>query len=320
MLATQITWKSGGRILSLALLGGVTLSPLLGDSAPSAHAAPHEAPAAQTWLSFEGPWLCRTWIGGQPVVTTLPGAATAGQHWQAGAGWFGVSDPASGTTTHCTLRWHLSADGRLVSDLPTWVDDPTGELPASDPRDDAAQYHSLKSVPLAQPKAKPRPPTAKPRPPQHPPAPPTQPTQPAPPSGGGYGTPGPWKPVPGHPTYGMGDFAGDPYSGFFGVCTWYAWYRHRGEPLMRLGNAAQWAYNAPRFGLRVGATPVAGATAVFQPGVEGAGGGGHAAHVEVVLGGGWFILSEMNYYWNGGGWGRVDWRFAYAGSGVSFIY
>jgi hypothetical protein len=28
----------------------------------------------------------------------------------------------------------------------------------------------------------------------------------------------------------------------------------------------------------------------------------------------------MNFHWNGGGWGRVSYRFAYARSGVSFIY
>jgi surface antigen len=89
---------------------------------------------------------------------------------------------------------------------------------------------------------------------------------------------------------------------------------------MRLGGASQWAWNASRYGLRTGTTPVAGATAVFQPGVEGAGGGGHVAHVESVLGGGWFIVSEMNFGLNGGGWGRIDWRYAYAAPGVSFIY
>ena len=36
--------------------------------------------------------------------------------------------------------------------------------------------------------------------------------------------------------------------------------------------------------------------------------------------GGWFLISEMNFYWNGGGWGRVDYRFAHSGPGVYFIY
>jgi surface antigen len=118
----------------------------------------------------------------------------------------------------------------------------------------------------------------------------------------------------------MADFAGDPYGSYFGVCTWYAWYRNQGEPLMKLGNAAQWAWNAASYGLHTGTTPAVGATAVFQPGVEGAGGGGHVAHVEQVLGGGWFLVSEMNFGLNGGGWGRVDYRYAYVAPGVSFIY
>jgi hypothetical protein len=59
---------------------------------------------------------------------------------------------------------------------------------------------------------------------------------------------------------------------------------------------------------------------VFQPNVQGAGGSGHVGHVEQVLDNGWFIMSEMNFYWNGGGWGRVDWRYVHSGSGVAFIY
>ena len=124
----------------------------------------------------------------------------------------------------------------------------------------------------------------------------------------------------GRGAYGMSDFRGDPYSGLFGQCTWYAWYRHQGEPLMQLGNAGQWAYSARAHGLRTGSTPAVGATAVFQPGVQGAGGGGHVAHVERVLGGGWFLVSEMNFYFNGGGWGRVSYRYAHSGAGVSFVY
>ena len=141
-------------------------------------------------------------------------------------------------------------------------------------------------------------------------------------SGGSYtsGAYGAWTPVPGHPSYGMSDFKGDPNAGYFGVCTWYAWYRHQSEPLLRLGMAGSWARNAPGHGLAVGSAPRVGATAVFQPGVQGAGGSGHVGHVEQILSGGWFIISEMNFTWNGGGWGRVDWRYVHVGSGVSFIY
>jgi hypothetical protein len=124
----------------------------------------------------------------------------------------------------------------------------------------------------------------------------------------------------GHPAYAMGDFWGDPNRAWFGQCTWYAQYRRMNEPLMRLGNAAQWAWNAPRYGLRTGTAPVVGATVVFQPGVQGASSLGHVGHVEAVYANGWFLESGMNTYWNGGGWGRVSFVYVHTGSGVSFIY
>jgi hypothetical protein len=124
----------------------------------------------------------------------------------------------------------------------------------------------------------------------------------------------------GHLTYGIRDFRGDPYGAYFGTCTWYAWFRHSNEPLMRLGSAGQWAWNARAHGLPTGSTPRVGATVVFQGGVQGADPAGHAAHVEAVYGNGWFLISEMNFYWNGGGWGRVSYRYAHTGWGVSFIY
>ena len=134
----------------------------------------------------------------------------------------------------------------------------------------------------------------------------------------------PWPPtnpymyVPGHPA-----FTVQPngfYSWAFGQCTWWAQWMRRDENLTHMGNAMYWAASAARRGYRVGTVPVAGATVVFQPGVQGAGGAGHVAHVVAVYPGGWFLVSEMNYYWNGGGWGRVDYRFAHAGWGVQFIY
>jgi surface antigen len=124
----------------------------------------------------------------------------------------------------------------------------------------------------------------------------------------------------GHPAYAMHDYRGDPNARFFGSCTWYAQYRRMDERLMGLGNAAQWAYNAPRHGLPTGRTPRVGATVVFQPGVQGASGLGHVGHVEAVYANGWFLESAMSTYWNGGGWGRVSFVYAHAGSGVSFIY
>ncbi|HEY7356024.1 MAG TPA: CHAP domain-containing protein, partial [Ktedonobacterales bacterium] len=107
----------------------------------------------------------------------------------------------------------------------------------------------------------------------------------------------------------------------WGQCTWWAAQTNLHENLEGLGNAGMWAINARRRGLHVGATPRVGATAVFAPGVQGASSLGHVAHV-IAVSGSRFKVSEMNYYGGTpyGGFGRVDYRWAYAGSGVSFIY
>ncbi len=125
--------------------------------------------------------------------------------------------------------------------------------------------------------------------------------------------------VPGHPA-----FAASGPNGYYvvawGQCTWWAQYERRDENLQSIGNAQYWAAGAAARGYRVGSVPAAGSTVVFQPGVQGAGGAGHVAHVVAVYPNGWFLVSEMNFYWNGGGWARVDYRYAHAGAGVAFIY
>ena len=157
-------------------------------------------------------------------------------------------------------------------------------------------------------------------PPSHAPAPTT------PPSGISPAPVAPWPPsnaymfVPGHPGYALAEPNPDPYWWAFGQCTWWAQNQRQDENLKRMGNAQYWAAGAAARGYTVSGAPKAGATVVFQPGVQGAGGAGHVAHVIAVYPYGWFLVSEMNFYWNGGGWGRVDYRFAHSGAGVSFIY
>lgn len=303
MISTPMSWKSGGRLVSLALLGGLTLSP-----GPSlAHPQqPATTVAANTWLTLHGPWLCRMWSSADPTGLYLasvdgPLNRASGQVRAVATG-----KASPGATAHCTREWTLDADGQPVSRAQDWVATDSDGSTVSRQR-----AHTTAHPAPAAPTLIGRRFTAPPPPPPAPPA-PTY-VQPS----GGYNA---WGPVPGHGGYAASDFAGDPWSQYFGVCTWYAWSRAQSEPLMRLGGASQWAWNASRYGLRTGTTPSVGATAVFQPGVEGAGGGGHVAHVESVLGGGWFIVSEMNFGLNGGGWGRIDWRYAYAAPGVSFIY
>lgn len=299
MLATQVRKKSGGRLLSLALLGGITLSTSAGavDAQTHTQSTPHF-----TWLTLSGQWFCRSWSGhtGEGIssedawgVDMMAGRADAED---------------SATTTHCTTHWHIDANGLLISDDPNWTPNPNGAWPLLDDTSPLPLPHTQVVVVTRHPVQKMQrgsttgSASAK--------------------SGASYssGAYGAWTPVPGHPSYGMSDFSGDPNSGYFGVCTWYAWYRHQSEALMKLGMAGSWAANASSHGLSVGSSPRVGATAVFQAGVQGAGGSGHVGHVEKILSGGWFIISEMNFTWNGGGWGRVDWRYVHVGSGVSFIY
>lgn len=90
--------------------------------------------------------------------------------------------------------------------------------------------------------------------------------------------------------------------------------------LRGLGNADQWARNAAARGQPTGTTPRVGATVVYAPGVQGASSGGHVAHVAAVYANGWFMSEDVNFFWNGGGWGRVSFRYAHSGAGVTFIY
>lgn len=65
--------------------------------------------------------------------------------------------------------------------------------------------------------------------------------------------------------------------------------------------------------------PIPGAIVFFSPGVQGAGGSGHWAQVVAVSPGGyWVLITEMNFYWRGAGWQKVNYRFIHVGSGVQF--
>jgi surface antigen len=282
---TLVVRKPSQALLSLALLGGVALS-----TGGAANPSPaHAEDPTQTWLTLDRPWLCRIW--------TTP----------------------SRFIRHCTTRWYLDNSGNLVSGDPSWVPvDPIGDL------SDVALAWPHDYRPPVRAKPTPRPPAVKVRKAAH-----TVQTAYSAHSTivvstwSSYGDTGPfglWTPPPGHPAYALPDYAGDPNARYYGYCTWYAQYRRPSERLIALGNAWQWTYNAPSHGLRVGYSPAVGATVVFQPGVFGAGSGGHVGHVEAVYTGGWFMISEMNMAWNGGGWGRVSFRYVHVAPGVSFIY
>ncbi|HKT37859.1 MAG TPA: CHAP domain-containing protein [Ktedonobacterales bacterium] len=223
-------------------------------------------------------------------MPTAPAAqASTSLHYQRGYyldnGWY-CYGWASGAY-HCTARWHRASNGQIISDNPSWV--PNSASTATSSRSGAPTSHLSGAVS----------------------------------AGSGAISPTPagirqWAKPAGYHAYSMSSHGW--YPSYFGWCTWYASYRKQSEPLMRLGNAAAWTKNAPRYGLHTGTRPAVGATVVFQPHVQGASGGGHVGHVERVYSNGWFLISEMAFYWNGGGWGRVSFRYVHTGPGVSFIY
>ena len=68
-------------------------------------------------------------------------------------------------------------------------------------------------------------------------------------------------------------------------------------------------------------SPRVSAVVFFAPGVQGASRAGHYAQVVAVAPGGyWLLITEMNFYYRGGGFARVDYRYVHVGAGVSFRY
>ncbi len=185
-------------------------------------------------------------------------------------------------------------------------------LPADMPTATATPVSPKATATAITPTATPRPPTATPRPQ----LPVSQPTNPPVPSGP-YSN---WTPPPGYTSFAVQDFPGDPWADSFGQCTWWAAYKRPDENFRGMGDAWNWANAARARGYTVTSTPAANGTVVFAPGVQGASNLGHVAHVEKVLTSDWVLVSEMNFYWNGGGWGRVDYRYVHTGSGVWFIH
>lgn len=95
----------------------------------------------------------------------------------------------------------------------------------------------------------------------------------------------------------------------FGWCNWWVEVMNPSRPNLLWGNYAR------------GSRPRVGATVVFSHGVQGSDAGGHYARVVAIYPGGqWILISEMNFSWRGGGFGRVNYRYVHVGYGVSFIY
>ena len=99
----------------------------------------------------------------------------------------------------------------------------------------------------------------------------------------------------------------------YGQCTYYVATR---RAVSWGGNAGNWWWSA-RGRRPEGHVPIQGAIVVFNIGWV-----GHVAYVEHVNDDGTFAISEMNYYADGGGWGRVDKRTVSASDPaiLGFIY
>ncbi len=116
---------------------------------------------------------------------------------------------------------------------------------------------------------------------------------------------------------------GDGNHFFFGQCTYWAAFRYHqltGKWVSWLGNAADWAYNAPAYGWHVGYAPRVGSIIVLAPGVEGAGPFGHVAIVESINPDGSVVTSNFNWAQDGGGFAILSYHTFYPGYGVTFIW
>lgn len=99
------------------------------------------------------------------------------------------------------------------------------------------------------------------------------------------------------------------YRSGFGWCNWWPEVLHPKQPDILWGRE-----------YRHSSTPTPGAVVHFNGGVQGASRDGHWAQVVAVAPNHyWVLITEMNFYWRGGGWQKVSYRYIHVGSGVTFI-
>jgi hypothetical protein len=96
----------------------------------------------------------------------------------------------------------------------------------------------------------------------------------------------------------------------YGWCNWWAEVLRPDEPQLPWGA-----------GLIRSSVPRVGATVFFAAYNQGASAAGHFAHVEAISPDGqWVLVSEMNDFWRGAGFAKVNYRFVHVEPGVTFIY
>lgn len=111
---------------------------------------------------------------------------------------------------------------------------------------------------------------------------------------------------------------------FYGQCTYWANMRYHqltGHWVPWLGNAYQWAYQAPAYGWKTSSVPNPNGPSiiVLGPYTQGAGSYGHVAVVETGVTNPYNGVSTSNWNWNGN-WGVTTYVTFYPGSGVTFIW
>jgi hypothetical protein len=95
----------------------------------------------------------------------------------------------------------------------------------------------------------------------------------------------------------------------WGYCNWWVEVTHPNAPDITYGNYAR------------GTTPVAGAAIFFDGGEQGADSAGHWAQAVAVSSDHyWVLISEMNFAWRGGGFGKIDYRYVHVSPHVHFLY
>jgi hypothetical protein len=198
---------------------------------------------------------------------------------------------------HCTRRWHRDAAGHLISDNPSWVPTSGGAV--------AARPTAHAKAPAARAAAAPMRGGVRGLAGE-----PCSPNVPASVwTAVNYRAPGAIPPG----CYG-GVYSINPanyvYRPYFGECNWWVEVLRPDEP------TTPYDGRMPR-----GSAPRVGATVHFAGGTHGAAAGGHYGHVEAISPDGrWIMTSEMNFYWRGGGFGRVVYRYVPVDSSETFIY
>jgi hypothetical protein len=199
---------------------------------------------------------------------------------------------------HCTRHWHRNSAGQLISDNPSWVPN-SGSVAQTTARPTARGGTHAAPPPVSY-------------------APVTTGRAPEPCSPNVPSTV--WTAVnfrasgavpPG--CYG-GVYAINParyvYRPYFGECNWWVEVLRPDEP------TAPYDARLPR-----GHTARVGATVFFAGYAHGASPTGHYGHVEAISPDGtWMMTSEMNFYWRGGGFGRVVYRYVPIDWTETFIY